>query len=485
MPKKPSRHLFDLIKSLSSQERKAFIGYANRHVIGLENKYFFLFKIIDKQKRYNEKSIQLKAATRIQSSHLAITKNQLYNHILACLRQYHFDKSGKIRFYQAVVNTHLLMEKGLLSQAQKSIDKARKLAETYQLQLSFLPLSLIERRMLRMKVSEKRERQKLLDLQAHCRDFLNQLANQFELLDWNEQEWIQEKAPRPVKQKQGSTLFEKMKWLKEKYYLKELKFSGKINYYFLKQTFYAKLRCYRESLTCWQKIIALMEREAPLLKSEYDYQARYIRFLLNYFNMTLFLGYLDQIPEIIKKVEKVEVENVRLEAEIFFIKHYILTNFHLAKQEYIKALSLDEAIEMGLTTYQELIAKDLILTLKYNLGVAFFGANQLSKAMDKIAVILKEDRSTIQKDIYLSARFLQLLLCIELGQYRFAENLIYSFRQIIRNYRSFKNMPKYKILPFLERIVKNEGKTISIEPLVAMSKVKGEEELKIWFYNYF
>ena len=53
-----SEELFQLIKSLSKQEKRYFKLYASRHVIGEKNKYVQLFDAIDKQAAYNEEKIK-------------------------------------------------------------------------------------------------------------------------------------------------------------------------------------------------------------------------------------------------------------------------------------------------------------------------------------------------------------------------------------------------------------------------------------------
>ncbi|MBL0342180.1 MAG: hypothetical protein IPP71_15465 [Bacteroidetes bacterium] len=54
MSKQSSDHLFRLIKSLTTAEKRYFKIFAARHTIGDKNEYVNVFDAIDKQENYNE-----------------------------------------------------------------------------------------------------------------------------------------------------------------------------------------------------------------------------------------------------------------------------------------------------------------------------------------------------------------------------------------------------------------------------------------------
>ena len=53
-----SSDLFQLIKSLSKTEKRHFVLYSTKHVIGEQNGYMKLFYAIEKQKEYDEGKIK-------------------------------------------------------------------------------------------------------------------------------------------------------------------------------------------------------------------------------------------------------------------------------------------------------------------------------------------------------------------------------------------------------------------------------------------
>ena len=122
-----SEELFQLINSLSKQEKRYFKLYASRHVIGGKNKYVQLFDAIDKQSAYNEDKIKKKFNGETFIKQIHVTKNYLYKLILNSLRQFHENKAED-QFPVLLRNAQILFKKGLLQQSEKALNKAMKTA---------------------------------------------------------------------------------------------------------------------------------------------------------------------------------------------------------------------------------------------------------------------------------------------------------------------------------------------------------------------
>ncbi|MGZ6555019.1 MAG: hypothetical protein ACXVDV_20715, partial [Bacteroidia bacterium] len=90
---KYSDDLFQLINTLSKNEKGYFKKYAAKHVIGEQNNYIRLFDAIEKQNEYDEEKIKkiFKAETFIK--HLPSEKNYLYWMIIKSLMEYHSELS--------------------------------------------------------------------------------------------------------------------------------------------------------------------------------------------------------------------------------------------------------------------------------------------------------------------------------------------------------------------------------------------------------
>ncbi len=462
--------LYKLIGSLTTKEKNAFRRHTKLNANGKESQYLRLFEIIDKQKKVKE-----------EITNLAVIKNQLYNLILDFLRIYHSkekEQSGKIRFYQLAIDIHILLKKGLPEQALKRIDKAKKIALTYDLQASFLPLTVIERRLLRSIAKKKATKTKLLVLQKEYNGYLTNIKNEFQLLDLYEKDLLT--PPSQTPEETETYLLSKLEMLKQQFSPDQFLFNGQIYYHGLKAAYYKKLGQYAAQKESIKALIELFEKRPHLLKNEYDYQVRYLGFLQNYFNTCFYsLEEIEELPSIIEKIRNVTAKNIKLETEVFYVSNYISIVYFITRRQFIDVINLTATIQLGLEKYHTNFSKDKIDAFDYNLGLAHFGNGDLEDALKYTNKIIYSNRNTIRPDILLKARFLELLIRIEQKEFTLAEYRIAAFKQFIRQYENSSKLIKYKILSKLEKIIKQQ-KVIITDELQHLCKVKNEEELSIW-----
>ena len=121
-----SEDLFQLIKSLSQNEKRYFRIYASAHILHGKNNYMRLFEAIARQKIYDEKYIKQKFSRERFVKQLSVVKNYLYNLILKSLRNYHSSTSANAVLVNMLRDIEILYDKGLFQEAQKRIKKARR-----------------------------------------------------------------------------------------------------------------------------------------------------------------------------------------------------------------------------------------------------------------------------------------------------------------------------------------------------------------------
>ncbi len=109
--------LFDLIRSLTKGEKRTFKIFSDRHKMVKGNRSVRLFDVIERQKKYNPKTIK----RQFQTKQLHVTKYYLYNLILKSIEQHFNHGSGNLsgKLKQAI----FLYQKGLHSQCHKILDK--------------------------------------------------------------------------------------------------------------------------------------------------------------------------------------------------------------------------------------------------------------------------------------------------------------------------------------------------------------------------
>lgn len=121
-----TKELFQLVKSLEKNE----VIYFKKEIKGFQNNpestnYIILLDQIIKSKTDNEKEIKDRLPKKIVKNYSRI-KGYLFKQILKSLRRYHSEKDPKIIIYNHLIDIHLLLKKGLNTQAEKVLRKIEK-----------------------------------------------------------------------------------------------------------------------------------------------------------------------------------------------------------------------------------------------------------------------------------------------------------------------------------------------------------------------
>ncbi|MEL6867440.1 MAG: hypothetical protein AAFP19_23645, partial [Bacteroidota bacterium] len=122
-----SDDLFQLIQSMSKQEKRYFKLQASMHRSKGNNNYLRLFEAIDRQTAYDEDKIRKKFEGEAFLRQLHVAKNYLYKLIINSLRLYQ-EAHNEDKFPLLMRNAQILYSKGLYKQSEKMLEKARKLA---------------------------------------------------------------------------------------------------------------------------------------------------------------------------------------------------------------------------------------------------------------------------------------------------------------------------------------------------------------------
>ncbi len=155
--------LHDLIKSLTSAEKRYFKLYSERHHTKEKKNYIQLFNKIDKQAIYNEELILNSFEDQTFVKHFSIAKNRLYNQILRSLDAFHASKSTEAELNQNLHYAEILYQKALYGQCERVLNTAQKLAVKHE---KWGPLIQIIRRQKRLAENDHYEKNKGVDIEA-------------------------------------------------------------------------------------------------------------------------------------------------------------------------------------------------------------------------------------------------------------------------------------------------------------------------------
>ncbi len=132
MARKTSTELFELVKSMTSSEKRYLKIFTSIHTVGSENKYMKLFDLMDQMEAYDEEALIVGVNDKggVTFSKL---KKYLYDLILKAMRNFNSEKNGTHQLTSAIDDISILFNKGLYLHAQKAIAKAEKIIAEYDL----------------------------------------------------------------------------------------------------------------------------------------------------------------------------------------------------------------------------------------------------------------------------------------------------------------------------------------------------------------
>lgn len=136
--------LLSLIHTLSKSEKRYFKLYAKRYNEKDHQIKVLLFDLFVKLDRYEENHVLKQLGKEIDKNRLRVEKVQLYQLILASLRDYHSGLIYEHDLSRAIENIRILSMKGQFKAAQKIINKYKKIIQGDSLEEATFLLQLLE-----------------------------------------------------------------------------------------------------------------------------------------------------------------------------------------------------------------------------------------------------------------------------------------------------------------------------------------------------
>lgn len=426
--KSPS-DLFELIKSLVKSEKRYFKIYASRHVIGEQNNYIRLFDAIDRQKEYDEEAIRREFASEVFIKQLSVTKNYLYRLILESMRAYHAERTLRVQLRGLLNDAEFLIDKRLYDQADKILDKARRLADAQEEYVLLLEIHILERTVMRELQYEGLSHEKV---EQFYTSFLHTLS----LIDNIARYWQLSAVMYLSHVRQGSTRSEEDyrrldEIVSNPLLLDEsqaLTFEAKQFYYHIHSTCCFIRGEHRQAHDYSSKLVAHLEsRPEYLIRNTIGYLGTITNFLIDSYYLGYHSEFFDKIASIRSLPQRYpELHSERLEAEIFKNTYNLELFAYTDTGNFEKGMQIAGAIEHGLEQYNDYIDDAMRLTFYYNLAMLHFVAEKYRESLNWINRIINETDMEVREDVYCFARIFSLILHFELGNYDLLEYLLKS-----------------------------------------------------------
>ncbi len=409
-----SDDLFQLIHSLTRQEKRYFKIYASRHAIEGENKYVALFDAIEQQAAYDEAAIKQKFKNEGFTKQLHVAKNYLYQNILNSLRHFH-ESRAEDKFHILMRHAELLHQKKLYDQSKKILDKAKKIAADNERFLQVLEVYRWEHHIARSQNNfETLEHYLQHDLQEEFeiiekyRNFLEfQALNDGVFVPYWKTGAIRNELEKEALQQSfhrfGVFQEDQAKSFYALYYYLNAHFSY---YYFLGEL--------EESYQYARKLVALFEKldvnkiKGPLIRN-------YSSSLNNLYVVQQRLKKYEEIPQTLEKLRRVPVESPEQKRGLFVRSLNLEIDFYLSQGKFKQGARQIFQLEDEFKSNREKVDKQQRLGLYYNLAYLYFGAANYDLALDWVNRLLQDSDLKTREDIHCFGRILNLIIHYELG----------------------------------------------------------------------
>jgi hypothetical protein len=470
---RPSTELFDLIRSMSRSEKRFFKLHSS--IQRGEKNYLRLFDAIDAQKDYDEEAIKEKFAGETFIKHLPSEKNHLYKHILSSLRIYHSDDSADAQAQTELKNVEVLYRKRLLKEAQKFLNRARKLVERYEKFNHLLDVIGWEKAILQETGESKKVSQRMDDLVLEEKATIEKVRNLADhrilyskmhfafksggfVRSEEEQEVVREIQDDPLLQSEETALSSRASTLY--HYIKGYCYSAELN----------REKAFQE----FSRVREILDEEDALRE---DLPHRYIdtlRHLINYRIWKKDFGKAEEWMEKLRKLSRKKgFQSLNLQVRIF----EILSNSELLlidqKGEHHRVHERMDPIEEGLKAYGDKMNDQQRIVLAFNVAYVHFGAGERSKAINWLSTIINDKDDETRRDIRSYARLFNLIVHYEQGNNELLEYLIRSaYRYLSKTKRDLRI--ETMILEYLKRLAKLQDRD-QVKGLLREMKEKADE----------
>ncbi len=472
--------LYTLIKRMTKQEKIFFNRFAQIANNKKEKHYLTLFRLIEKQLKKDHSVDETKLKKTFP--YLSVEKRYLMNVLLRSLTLFHEKDEGFYVVKTMMKQIHILLDKGIYSEAQRLHTKATALAEKYDLFEDLLILN-------NLKMVLRDYMGFFLNTEAMAVNMENKRQLIEKIVNYDEYRLF---------------MYELFTWIKENGYIdsdqKKIAFQEKINTPLIEDISNAKSA---------KAIELYYNARVIILELQYDIEGRYNEFqdriafmnththLYSPFNRIIFTNnYLLSCIRI-GAVEECEKQLSLLEDLIscYPLRSGLINGFlYMRRLEFYSSIGAFEknrvwikTVEKGLATYND-FGKRQEEEIHLFLGRAYIEIESYEKALDYLYKVGNYKIFTQASVTYSAARLLMLICYYELKWFSNLESAILSFYRQIRKegvqYRLYDSLLKYLKLRIANKDLTNKNTLYFFSSEWEGIRLNSKESIPFQFFHY-
>ncbi len=446
-----TENLFSLIKSLSASEKRQFSLYVGRIGVNSDSKFLNLYKVMSRQKKYDEAEI-LKS-TSISKLQLSNVKTHLYKQLLISLRLNPAHQSIPVQIREQLDFAYILYHKGLYQQSLKLLDKVKSLALNYEeknVAYEILELEkIIESQYITRSMNNRAES---LIRQTEELNRLNLISSKLSNLSL-ELYSIFLKMGYCRTEKEAQDIKDYFRKKLPEYNFKDLGFKERLWlckahlwYSFLIQDF---LGCYRYSMK-WKDLFVEYEHLIPIHPVSYLKGNHYLLESLFYLNHTdLFEVTLKELEDSLRDPKIPHNDNISALSFLYVYSNKL--NLRFMKGEFGNSDELVEKINQKITKFKGRIDEHHIMVFYYKIACLYFGDGDNRKCIEYLKKIINNKSLEMREDLMCFARILNLVAHYEAGLDYHLDSLVKSTYKFLIKMNDMHEVQK-EMIKFLRHL---------------------------------
>lgn len=421
-------NLILLVHSLSKAEKRYFRLYSNLQ--SGEKVYLRLFDLISEGIPAEEIQNRFKELPDEKSYEMAI--KHLYRVILDCLIRLREKQDTQAQIFNYITKAEILFDRDLAEDALAELNKAKKLAITYEND----PLQLLIRRTelkylssLGFKGVSERE---LVNKQMKINDVMKYARNtnlHLQLYDILKHRITYKGYARSEKQKEdlNDLVLSELNLVANNSYQG---FEPKKLHLLFQATYYLNTGNYKSAIRLYQELISLFEENKHLILNPPIY---YLSALVGILDSLQTAGLYNEMPFFIDKLKEIEMGDYPTEFILNVRANIYLNELGglLGTGDFTSAVILMNASEENLLKKSALLNPEMQLRLYLSSGILYLCTGELSNARKYMKKIFSSGKLYYTLPSFKTARLVNLLIQAELGNYDFFENEISSIKRNI------------------------------------------------------
>ncbi|MCB0540451.1 MAG: hypothetical protein KDE33_23235 [Bacteroidetes bacterium] len=418
---KKTDRLHELVISLTTTEKRLFKRYVS-NANSKDNNYVELFDVLSKMDEYDEKILSKKLKNKNTVKNLAQSKKYLKDLILKCMRDIDENRAEDI-VNELLREYNFLKKKNLIEEQWKKIQKAKEVAEEYELYNAQLEVLEAERGYFQLHDfnvfkngfdNYNKEKEALIDKYA--------LYNRLEVL--NNKVFLYVRGLNfSVKNEHTEELKNEIEKYDETQVLQLNSFKINILWYKINANYNNLISNHERELIYREKMVNSYKKNKKRIAIDtYSYLIFYFNFLYALFRNSKFEELKRQIAEI-EKI-KIDNDNTRREYLLNYLIYSVLYKLNTGNID-----NIDNELKKMKVLEKEFIHsinKASLMTLYFNFSTIYFIKSDFYEVLEWLDKI-QSVKANVRIDLKAFVKIMEIICHYELENYTLAESLIRAY----------------------------------------------------------